>query len=264
MTTVADRTQCPASHPHRCPASSRWKDMCVKKTSDCLRTQTTAIRPNQILNLFRDVSRPYRVYIASFGFKPAILKALQKSCIPKQMFDYIITPDDIQGFRDGQQVTIGDKGTKRSMLQKLGLVPQETVLIDDSPDILADAEKAGFLVAPINGSHGITLKDANRIIRALKKWPHIRNVVIDADLTLFTKHITSQYVYDIVQQIPTQRQQYPSRHSIRRAITQQLNVPEAGFVSTGARRLLEYLRGSVAMPITTTTTVSGRPQQRSR
>lgn len=135
--------------------------------------------------------------IGSFGFKP-VIKIIMELAGRFDDVQGILTPSDFAPDNtDGVEMTNG----KNDMLESIrnGHSKSKILLIDDSDENIDLANKAGFITYHVKGKAGITKKDVKGIKELFKK-NEILGILLDADLTLFRIHVTSEKIYRILEE----------------------------------------------------------------
>lgn len=135
-----------------------------------------------------------KLFIASFGFQDVIQQILEYYKI-KGIFTEIVTPGKFPEYEDGY--AMDNKNEMLSYIcEKHGL--KRPFLIDDSNINVKEAfkiYKTGFWIQP---EKGISLEESKKIENRIKEdKPDC--IVFDADLTLFKEHVTSEFVYPMIQ-----------------------------------------------------------------
>ena len=213
-------------------------------------------------------TRPFQLYIASFGYLYLIRKILHRNGYGNYFpIENIFTPSKVQinedhMGKDGEDDD--DLDFKNKMLDSIrGKKPLNTVLlIDDSIDNIKAAQRAGYLTYFIDkkkSPNGISESDTEQILQLLGDNLSIDTIVFDADQTFFNIHVTFDFAYKYIeqqlrelqlreqqlreQQLREQQQATIITDAIAIELTDRIyqNNPGIQLISEGTIRLLDIL-----------------------
>jgi len=191
-------------------------------------------------------TRPYQLYIASFGYRYLIHKILHITGYGDYFpLENIFTPSMIQITKDrmGKDGEDDDGlNLKNKMLDSIrGEKPLNALLlIDDSKANIEAAQEAGYLSYFIDkkkSPSGISESDAEQILQLLRDNPSIDTIVFDADQTFFNIHVTFDFAYGYIYQQQVANITDINATELTDSIYQ--NNPGIQLISEGAIRLLD-------------------------
>jgi hypothetical protein len=135
--------------------------------------------------------------LVSFGYNQIIKKILEYYNI----LEYFISIETPSNYKNKYGDTYFDgysMNDKNQMIEKIMTINKfkNCLLVDDSLFNVISAEKVGYYTYHVKSDSGITVEDANEIIKIINK-NNIDIIFIDADKTLFVEHVTSKYIYKL-------------------------------------------------------------------
>lgn len=141
-----------------------------------------------------------KLYVASFGYRDIIQQILKYNSLD-QYFSDILTPSSFidrygNSYEDG--IAMDDKN---QMIQETITNNDfsNPLLIDDSRHNIIVAKNNGYNVFKVDARDALTDMDADIILNIINECK-IDVIFIDADNTLFVEHVTSEYVYKLIEQ----------------------------------------------------------------